>query len=209
MLTNPPLIGSPHTVTLVQDVFLESFLHVGWRVILQLLPLDTPHARNLWEWFSPRKVQAKDPLKSKLLRKTITGFVESSEEKENFAPWPLNVSDRLFDGSQQLKDHWLHMVGWLYREHNLAIRLQARLFFECTLRLWTSGNHSSSSKAKISSKIPSRNTKNLEFVCKTYICAIPSALFCKQFPLLVERGKNYLKNCNEIYPHCPPAVLIT
>ena len=30
-------------------------------------------------------------MKSKLLRKTITGFVESSEEKENFAPWPLNV----------------------------------------------------------------------------------------------------------------------
>ena len=49
--------------------------------------------------------QAKDPLKSKLLRKTITGFVESSEEKENFVPCPLNVSDRLFDGSQQLKNH--------------------------------------------------------------------------------------------------------
>jgi len=62
-------------------------------VILQLLPLDTPHARNLWEWFPPRKVQAKDPLKSKLLRKTITGFVESSEEKESFAPWPLNIHE--------------------------------------------------------------------------------------------------------------------
>lgn len=30
-------------------------------------------------------------------------------------------------------------------------------------------------------------------------CAIPCAIFCKQFPSLVQlRGKNYFKNCNEI-----------
>ena len=146
MLTNPPLIGSPHIGHPGPRRFSWKFSPyvVKSDITILLSSLDTPQARNLWEWFPPKKVQAKDPLKSKLLRKTITGFVESSEEKENFAPWPLNVSDRLFDGSQQLKDHWLHMVGWLYREHNLAIRLQARLFFECTLRLWTSGNHSSS-----------------------------------------------------------------
>ena len=170
MLTNPPLIGSPHIGHPGPRRFSWKFSPcvVKSDFTILLSSLDTPQARNLWEWFPPKKVQAKDPLKSKLLRKTITGFVESSEEKENFAPWPLNVSDRLFDGSQQLKDHWLHMVGWLYREHNLAIRLQARLFFECTLRLWTSGNHSSSSKAKILSKIPlgteSRNTS------KSWMC---------------------------------------
>ena len=60
-------------------------------VTILLLTLDTPHAHNLWEWFPPKKVQAKEPLRSKLLRKTITGFVESSEEKESFAPWPLKI----------------------------------------------------------------------------------------------------------------------
>ena len=112
----------------------------------------------------------KRPIEIKnLLRKTITGFVESSEEKENFAPWPLSISDRLFDGSQQLKYHWRHMSGWLYSEHNLTIRLQARLI------LWIHAETITPQVAK--PKFPLRflweqnpeTQANLECVCKTYI----------------------------------------
>ena len=170
-LTNPPAISSPHIGHPGPRRFSWKFSPcvVKSDITILLSSLDTPHARNLWEWFPPKKVQAKDPLKSKLLRKTITGFVESSEEKENFAPWPLSISDRLFDGSQQLKYHWRHMSGWLYSEHNLTIRLQARLI------LWIHAETITPQVAK--PKFPLRflweqnpeTQANLECVCKTYI----------------------------------------